>query len=99
MLIHGFAIGIPITFIGGLMAVDLAPKNATGAAMGLIGIASYIGAGIQELISGSLNKNSKSVVNNVISYDFSVARYLWLGAAILSVLLVLPVWRAKPIDA
>jgi MFS transporter, OPA family, sugar phosphate sensor protein UhpC len=99
MLIHGFAIGILITFIGGLMAVDLAPKNATGAAMGLIGIASYIGAGIQELISGSLINNSKSVVNNVISYDFSVARYFWLGAAVLSVLLVLPVWKAKPLNA
>ena len=28
------------------MAVDLAPKNAAGAALGVVGVASYIGAGI-----------------------------------------------------
>lgn len=95
MLIHGFAIGILITFLGGLMAVDLAPKKAAGAAMGLIGIASYIGAGVQELISGFLISDSKTVVNSVTIYDFSVAKYFWLVAAILSVITACFVWNAK----
>ena len=95
MLIHGFAIGILITFLGGLMAVDLAPKKAAGAAMGLIGIASYIGAGIQELISGFLIGDTKIIVDNVITYDFSVARYFWLSAAMVSVLIALPLWKAQ----
>ena len=95
MLIHGFAIGILITFLGGLMAVDLAPKKAAGAAMGLIGIASYIGAGIQELISGFLIGDTKIIVDNVITYDFSVARYFWLSSAMVSVLIALPLWKAQ----
>ncbi len=95
MLIHGFAIGVLITFLGGLMAVDLSPKNATGAAMGLVGIASYIGAGIQELLSGFLISNSQTTLNNQIVYDFSVAKYFWLGSAILSVIIALSVWKAK----
>lgn len=95
MLVHGFAIGILITFLGGLMAVDIAPKQATGATMGLIGIASYAGAGIQELISGFLISDKKVVVNNVVSYDFSIARYFWFGAALLSTIVALLVWDAK----
>jgi len=95
MLVHGFAIGILITFLGGLMAVDISPRKATGAAMGLIGIASYIGAGIQDLISGYLIKNNKTIVNDVAVYDFSVARYFWFGAAVLSVLTALLVWNAR----
>jgi len=95
MLVHGFAIGILITFLGGLMAVDISPRKATGAAMGLIGIASYIGAGIQDLISGYLIKNNKTIVNDVAVYDFSVARYCWFGSAVLSVLTALLVWNAR----
>lgn len=95
MLIHGFAIGILITFLGGLMAVDIAPKQATGATMGLIGIASYAGAGIQELISGFLISDKKIIVNNIVTYDFSIARYFWFGAALLSTITVLFVWNAK----
>jgi len=95
MLIHGFAIGILITFVGGLMAVDIAPKEATGATMGLIGIASYCGAGIQELLSGFLISNHKTTINNVVNYDFTIARYFWFGAAVLSMLITLFVWNAK----
>lgn len=95
MLVHGFAIGILITFLGGLMAVDIAPKKATGAAMGLIGIASYIGAGTQELLSGYLINDQKTVVNGITTYNFSIAQYFWFGAAILSVIIVLFIWKAK----
>ena len=52
MILFGFAIGVLITFVGGLMAVDIASKKASGAALGLIGIASYIGAGFQDIASG-----------------------------------------------
>ncbi|OJU54335.1 MAG: hypothetical protein BGN96_13325 [Bacteroidales bacterium 45-6] len=95
MLVHGFAIGILITFVGGLMAVDIAPKKATGAAMGLIGIASYAGAGAQEFLSGIFISDHKTMIQNVATYDFSVARFFWFGAAVLSVLMALFVWNAK----
>lgn len=98
MIVHGFAIGILITFLGGLMAVDLAPKKAVGAAMGLIGIASYAGAGIQEVMSGIYIEDSGLMVDGVMTYDFSQIRIFWLGAAILSMILAVLVWNAKAKD-
>jgi OPA family sugar phosphate sensor protein UhpC-like MFS transporter len=95
MLIHGFAIGVLITLLGGLMAVDLAPKKAAGAAMGLIGIASYIGAALQEIISGYLIGSSKTSINGIVNYNFEVSRYFWFSASVLSVLIALFVWKAK----
>lgn len=98
MIIFGFAIGILITFVGGLMAVDIASKKASGAALGLIGIASYIGAGVQDIVSGNLIQNNQIVVNGIKEIDFLEAKIFWVGAAILSVLLTLLVWNAKPKD-
>jgi len=98
MLIFGFAIGILITFLGGLMAVDIASKKASGTALGLIGIASYIGAGIQDVVSGYLIGNNHTVLNGVDSYDFSTVKLFWLGAAILSLICALFVWNAKAKD-
>ncbi len=98
MLLFGFAIGILITFVGGLMAVDIASKKASGAALGLIGIASYIGAGLQDIISGYLIGDNHITLNGVDSYDFSTVKLFWLGAAILSLICALFVWNAKARD-
>ncbi|MEQ1552779.1 MAG: MFS transporter [Ferruginibacter sp.] len=96
MAISGFAMGILITFVGGLMAVDIVPKQATGAALGLIGISSYIGAGLQDIISGYfIQKGKTTSLIGKVNYDFSQVAYLWLGAAIISVILVLFVWNSK----
>ena len=53
------------------MAVDIAPRNASGAALGIVGIASYIGAGIQDIMSGVLIEGHKSIVDGKEIYDFS----------------------------
>ena len=45
------------------MAVDIAPKNASGAALGVVGVASYVGAGIQDIMSGLLIEGNKHLVN------------------------------------
>ena len=52
MVLFGLSIGVLICFLGGLMATDIAPKKASGAALGIVGIASYIGAGVQDILSG-----------------------------------------------
>ena len=98
MILFGFAIGVLITFVGGLMAVDIASKKASGAALGLIGIASYIGAGFQDIISGYLIKGNKTIVNGEVLYDFSSIAIFWIGAAFVSVILTLFVWNAKHHD-
>ncbi len=96
MVLFGVGIGVLICFLGGLMAVDLAPKNASGAALGVVGVASYIGAGIQDIMSGWLIEGNKHIVNGSEVYDFTYINYFWIGAALLSVLLTLLVWNAKP---
>ncbi len=98
MLLSGFAFGILITFIGGLMAIDIASKKASGAALGLVGIASYMGAGIQDVVSGFMIENGKTTIENISTYDFTIAKWFWLGAAIISVVLALFVWNAKKKD-
>lgn len=74
---------------------ECAPRNASGAALGVVGIASYIGAGLQDVMSGVLIEGNKQVVNGVEVYDFTYINWFWIGAALLSVLLALLVWNAK----
>lgn len=95
MVLFGLSIGVLLCFLGGLMAVDIAPKNASGAALGIVGIASYIGAGIQDIMSGVLIEGHKTMVNGTEVYDFTYINWFWIGAAVLSVLLALCVWRTK----
>lgn len=96
MVLFGLGIGVLICFLGGLMAVDIAPRNASGAALGVVGIASYIGAGLQDVMSGVLIEGNKKLVNGVEVYDFTYINWFWIGAALLSVLFALLVWNAKP---
>ncbi|MEG1400856.1 MFS transporter [Bacteroides sp.] len=96
MILFGLGIGVLICFLGGLMAVDIAPRSASGAALGVVGVASYIGAGLQDVMSGVLIEGNKTVVNGVERYDFTYINFFWIGAALLSVLLALLVWNTKP---
>lgn len=98
MVLFGLGIGVLICFLGGLMAVDIAPRNASGAALGVVGIASYIGAGLQDVMSGILIEGNKTMVNGGEIYDFTYINWFWIGAAVLSVLLALLVWNAKAND-
>ena len=95
MILFGTSIGVLLCFLGGLMAVDIAPRNASGAALGVVGIASYIGAGLQDVMSGVLIEGNKTVVDGTDVYDFTYINWFWIGAAILSVLLALLVWNAR----
>ena len=95
MILFGLGIGVLICFLGGLMAVDIAPRYASGAALGVVGIASYIGAGLQDVMSGVLIEGNKRLVDGVEVYDFTYINWFWIGAALLSVLLALLVWNAR----
>ena len=95
MILFGLGIGVLICFLGGLMAVDIAPRNASGAALGVVGIASYIGAGLQDVMSGVLIEGNKQLVDGVEVYEFTYINWFWIGAALLSVLLALLVWNAR----
>ena len=100
MVLFGIAIGVLIAFLGGLMAIDIVPRKATGAALGVVGIASYIAAGLQDVISGWLiDSNITETVNElgevVKHYDFSQAALFWIGASVVSFLLPILNWGKK----
>jgi len=98
MVVYGFTMGALVCYLGGLMAVDICPKRATGAAMGMIGLLSYGGAAAQELVSGYLIKSHMVIVNGKKIYDFTLAADFWVGSAILSFLLATLVWNVKAKD-
>ena len=81
--------------LGGLFAVDIAPRGATGAAMGFVGIFSYVAAGLQESISAGLISAGVSVVDGARTYDFDVAIYYWIGSSVLSMLLAATLWNTR----
>lgn len=95
MILFGLSIGVLICYLGGLMAVDIVPKKAIGAALGIVGVASYIGAGLQDIISGKLIESGKTIVNGNVVYDFTITNYFWVGAALVSAIITLFVWKAK----
>lgn len=89
MVLFGISIGILICYLGGLMAIDMAPKSATGAAVGVIGIASYIAAGIQDIVSGFFIESKKQIIDGIEVIDFSFIRMFWVLSALASLLLLL----------
>ena len=91
MVLFGIAIGVLISFLGGLMAIDLVPRQATGAALGIVGMASYAAAGLQNIITGLLLDNN--IVDGV--HDFTYVSWFWIGAAVISFLLPILNWKRK----
>ena len=49
------------------MAVDLVPRKATGAALGIVGLASYAAAGLMNIVSGVLIDGNTEKVNKVVA--------------------------------
>lgn len=91
--VSGFAIGGLLVFLGGLTALDICSRRAAGAALGLVGGMSYVGAGIQDWISGALLEGSRSTLGGQVSYDFTTAKYFWVGASCASLLLAASLWK------
>ena len=103
MVLFGLAVGILLTFLGGLMAVDLVPRVAAGAALGIAGMGNYLGAGIQSAASGYLvvrdaATGKASLLGHTFAcgYTLDYLAVFWIGMAVLSVLCALSVWRVKP---
>jgi OPA family sugar phosphate sensor protein UhpC-like MFS transporter len=96
--LYGAALSGLMAAIGGLFAVDIAPRGATGAAMGFVGVFSYLGAAIQENVSASLISAGTTVVDGVRTYDFGLAIWFWIGSSVLSMLLAASLWNTRVRD-
>lgn len=95
MVLFGIAIGVLICFLGGLMAVDIVPRKATGAALGVVGMASYMAAGIQDVVSGWLIDSNITIVEGVKVYNFDKVAIFWIVASVISFLLPILNWHRK----
>jgi OPA family sugar phosphate sensor protein UhpC-like MFS transporter len=95
MLLFGMGITGLVTSLGGLFAVDVAPKRAAGAAMGVVGVFSYIGAAIQEQVSGTLINNGMTMVGGDRVYDFGPAIWFWIASSVVSLILATSLWRTR----
>lgn len=88
----GFALGGLLVYLGGLMAIDLVSRKAAGAAMGLVGLFSYIVAAVQDTVSGYLIDASRTVVNGTTVYSFKLVFAVWIGALVLSTAFAASLW-------
>jgi len=76
------------------MALDIVPRKATGAAMGIVGLFSYIAAGIQDVVSGYLiqgNISGEAIKSAV--YDFVPVSIFWLVSCLIAFLLPVIEWK------
>jgi OPA family sugar phosphate sensor protein UhpC-like MFS transporter len=95
MLLFGMGLTGLVTSLGGLFGVDIAPKRAAGAAMGVVGIFSYIGAAIQEQVSGILIDQNMTIAGDDRIYDFGPVIWFWIGSSVVSMLLAASLWRTR----
>ena len=82
-------IGVLYCIVAGLMAVDIVPRKATGAALGIVGISSYVAAAIQDVVTGYVIEGGADK-----AYDFTSAAIFWTAACILSFVLPVLNWRS-----
>src|SRR3990167_3449632 len=95
MVLFGLGLTALVTSLGGLFATDICPKRVAGAAMGVVGVFSYIGAAIQEHVSGHLIEQGMTMVDGVRTYDFGPAILFWIGASVASLALATCLWRVE----
>jgi OPA family sugar phosphate sensor protein UhpC-like MFS transporter len=91
--LFSLAVGVLYCIVAGLMAVDIVPRKATGAALGVVGISSYVAAGLQDITSGYLIQYNTVVTDGVDIYDFGPVSWFWLAAALISFVLPVLNWK------
>jgi OPA family sugar phosphate sensor protein UhpC-like MFS transporter len=95
---YGAALSGLLASIGGLFGVDIAPRGATGAAMGFVGAFSYLAAATQENISAALISRGTTIVDGIRQYDFDQAILFWVGSSVVSMLLAATLWNTRVRD-
>ena len=91
--LFSLSVGVLYCIVAGLMAVDIVPRKATGAALGVVGISSYIAAGFQDIISGYLIEGFTIVENGTDVYDFGPVSYFWIAASVISFIVPVLNWK------
>ena len=91
--LFSLSVGVLYCIVAGLMAVDIVPRKATGAALGVVGISSYVAAGLQDITSGYLIQGYMTQVDGVDVYDFGPVSWFWIVASVVSFVLPVLNWK------
>ena len=99
--VFSLAVGVLYCIVSGLMAIDIVPRKATGAALGIVGISSYMTIGLQNIVSGWLIDKFAvettavvdGVAKTVTDYNFVPVAVFWLSAVLISFVLPVLNWR------
>ena len=91
--LFSLSVGVLYCIVAGLMAVDIVPRKATGAALGVVGISSYVAAGLQDITSGYLIQGFMTEVEGADVYDFGPVSWFWMTAALISFVLPVLNWK------
>lgn len=95
VILFGLGMTGLVTSLGGLFAIDICPKRVAGAALGMVGVFSYIGAAVQEQVSGALIDSHMRIVGTERIYDFGPVIWFWIGCSIVATLLATALWNTK----
>lgn len=98
--VFSLAVGVLYCIVSGLMAIDIVPRKATGAALGIVGISSYMTIGIQNIVSGLLIDRFATetsvmidgMAQTVTEYNFVPVSIFWLSSVLISFLLPVFNW-------
>ncbi len=86
--VFSLSIGVLYCIVAGLMALDIVPRKATGAALGVVGISSYIAVGIQDIVSGYLIQGGQSTgLSENADYNFMPVAIFWIVCGLIAFLL------------
>ena len=91
--LFSLAVGVLYCIVAGLMAVDIVPRKATGAALGVVGISSYLAAGLQDITSGYLIQYNTVTVDGADIYNFGPVSCFWIAASLVAFILPVVNWR------
>ena len=91
--LFSLSVGVLYCIVAGLMAVDIVPRKATGAALGVVGISSYIAAGLQDITSGYLIQGYMTQVDGADVYNFGPVAWFWIAASLVSFVLPVLNWK------
>ena len=90
--VFSLSIGVVYCTVAGLMALDIVPRKATGSALGMVGLASYGAAGIQNVVSGFM-------IGAGGEFNFLPVSMFWMAACLLSFLIPVLTWRLLKIQS
>ena len=93
--LFSLAVGVLYCIVAGVMAMDIVPRKATGAALGIVGISSYVAAGIQDIVSGYLIQGYTEGAADMSEavYNFTPVSIFWLFAMLIAFVLPVVTWK------